>query len=57
MQQALQLMRGVVESGEPVDRPDLLASIKDIIELMGYREMRDRETKLLHLKAPASVST
>jgi hypothetical protein len=38
MRQALALMMGVVESGEPVDRPDLLVGIEDIMALMGYEE-------------------
>jgi len=49
MQRTLQLMREVVETGEPVDRPDLLVSIEDIMELMGYKEMRAREARLLDL--------
>ena len=47
MQQALALMRGVMETGEPIDRPDLLASIEDIMQLMGYDQMRALEAKLL----------
>ena len=47
MQQALALMRGVIETGEPIDRPDLLASIEDIMQLMGYDQMRALEGKLL----------
>ena len=47
MQQALTLMRGVMETGEPIDRPDLLASIEDIMQLMGYDEMRALEGQLL----------
>lgn len=49
MQQALELMRGVIETGEPIDRPDLLASIEDIMTLMDYDAMRQREARLLHL--------
>lgn len=55
MSQALELMRGVVETGVPVDRPDLLASIEDIMALMGYDEMRAREAKLLRTDAPVSA--
>ncbi len=47
MRQALQLMKGVAETGEPIDRPDILASIEDIMELMGYEEMRAREAVLM----------
>jgi 2-methylisocitrate lyase-like PEP mutase family enzyme len=54
MRQALDLMREVVETGEPIDRPDLLASIEDIMQLMGYEEMRAREAKLLHTGAPVA---
>lgn len=48
MRQALDLMRTVIDTGVPIDRPDLLASIEDIMELMGYDEMRQREARLLH---------
>lgn len=47
MQTALSLMREVVESGQPIDRPDLLAGIEDITKLMGYEEMRALESRLL----------
>jgi 2-methylisocitrate lyase-like PEP mutase family enzyme len=53
MQQALALMLGVIETGEPIDRPDLLASIEDIMALMGYDEMRAREEKLMRIDADA----
>lgn len=53
MQQALQLMRGVIETGEPIDRPDVLASIEEIMELMGYAGMREREDKLMRFDASA----
>lgn len=57
MQQALQLMRGVVETGEAIDRPDLLASIEDIMALMGYEQMREREAKLMHFDAQADIGS
>jgi 2-methylisocitrate lyase-like PEP mutase family enzyme len=57
MQQALQLMRQVVETGEPVDRPDLLASIEEIMELMGYAGLREREAKLMHFDAQADLGS
>ncbi|MCC7041440.1 MAG: isocitrate lyase/PEP mutase family protein [Burkholderiales bacterium] len=47
MTTALALMRGVVESGEPIDRPDLLAGIDEIMALMGYDDMRALEARLL----------
>lgn len=47
MTTALSLMRGVMESGQPVDRPDLLAGIEDIMQLMDYDNMRALEARLL----------
>lgn len=47
MTTALALMRGVMESGEPIDRPDLLAGIEDIMQLMDYDNMRALEARLL----------
>jgi hypothetical protein len=37
----------VVETGEPIDRPDLLAGIEDIMQLMGYAQMRALESRLV----------
>ncbi len=48
MQQALELFRQVVETGEPIDRPDLLVGIEDIMKLMGYEQMRALEERLVH---------
>lgn len=48
MQQALELFRQVVETGEPIDRPDLLVGIEDIMQLMGYEQMRALEARLVH---------
>jgi len=50
MTTALSLMRGVMESGQPVDRPDLLAGIEDIMQLMDYDNMRALEARLLGLE-------
>lgn len=47
MTTALALMRGVMETGEPIDRPDLLAGIEDIMQLMDYDDMRALEARLL----------
>jgi len=47
MEIALQLMRQSVETGVPVDRPELLASIDDIMQLMGYEGMRKLEVQLV----------
>ena len=44
---ALSLMRQSVETGIPVDRPDLLAGIDDIMKLMGYDAMRELEARLV----------
>lgn len=49
MQQALAIMREVMETDEPVNREDLLASIEDIMKLMGYDEMRALERQLTTL--------
>ena len=47
MSAALELMRQVIETGESIDRPDLLAGIDDIMALMGYGEARALEQRLL----------
>lgn len=47
MEIALQLMRQSVETGVPIDRPDLLAGIEDIMKLMGYDGMRALEAQLV----------
>lgn len=49
MRQALQVMQGVIASGEPADRPDLLVGIEDIMQLMGYEQMRAMEKHLTTL--------
>ncbi|WP_454696672.1 isocitrate lyase/PEP mutase family protein [Achromobacter aegrifaciens] len=49
MRQALQVMQGVIASGEPADRPDLLVGIEDIMQLMGYEQMRAMERRLTTL--------
>lgn len=46
MAQALEVMQEVIRTGEPADRPDLLAGIDDIMKLMGYSEMRELEARL-----------
>ncbi|MDQ2067931.1 isocitrate lyase/PEP mutase family protein [Xinfangfangia sp. CPCC 101601] len=43
----LKEMKTVIETGVPVDRPDLLASIEDIWSLMGFDEAQELERKLL----------
>lgn len=49
MRQALQVMQGVIASGQPADRPDLLVGIEDIMQLMGYEQMRAMEKRLTTL--------
>ncbi|QVQ26361.1 isocitrate lyase/PEP mutase family protein [Achromobacter deleyi] len=51
MRQALQVMQGVIASGVPADRPDLLVGIEDIMQLMGYEQMREMEKRLTTLDA------
>lgn len=47
MTTALSIMREVAETGKPVDRTDLLASIEDIWGLMGFAEATALEKRLL----------
>ncbi len=47
MQRALQVMREVVETGLPQNRPDLLAGIDDIWTLMDFAGARALEERLL----------
>lgn len=54
MRNALTVLNEVVASGTMVDRPDLLASIEDIWSLMGLRETRELEKRLLTVKNFAS---
>jgi len=51
MQTALEVMRGVIETGETVDRPDLLASIDEIWALMDYEAVATLEARLLTVAA------
>jgi 2-methylisocitrate lyase-like PEP mutase family enzyme len=46
MTQALAVMKDVIASGKPTDRPDLLVGIEDIMKVMGYEQMRALEKKL-----------
>jgi 2-methylisocitrate lyase-like PEP mutase family enzyme len=43
MRKALEVMKQSIDSGEAVDRPDLLASMEDITELMGYPRIAELE--------------
>src|SRR5258708_33751345 len=47
MTKALDAMKGVIATGEPVDRPDLAVGIEDIMRLMDYDAMRELERRLL----------
>ena len=49
MRAALETMKEVIATGQPVDRPDQAVGIEDIMELMGYEQMRALEKKLLTL--------
>ncbi|WP_156414141.1 oxaloacetate decarboxylase [Bordetella sp. N] len=49
MQQALGVMKEVISTGVPVDRPDLVVGIEDIMNVMGYTEMRALEKQLTTL--------
>jgi 2-methylisocitrate lyase-like PEP mutase family enzyme len=47
MTRALEVMRDVIATGEPADRPDLLVDIDAIMRLMDYDAMRELERRLL----------
>lgn len=47
MQEALSVMRGVMETGVPADRSDLLVGIDEIWNLMGFPAMQALEKQLL----------
>ena len=47
MQEALSVMRGVMETGIPADRSDLLVGIDEIWNLMGFPTMQALEKQLL----------
>jgi hypothetical protein len=47
MTTALELMRQVIETGEPIDRPDLLVGIDDIMALMDDKGAQALEARLL----------
>jgi 2-methylisocitrate lyase-like PEP mutase family enzyme len=47
MSRALNCMKETIDTGVPVDRPDLAVGIDDIMKLMGYDEMRALERRLL----------
>jgi hypothetical protein len=47
MTQALEVMKDVIATGVPVDRPDLAVGIEDIMQLMDYDAMRELERRLL----------
>ncbi|WP_375590293.1 isocitrate lyase/PEP mutase family protein [Hoeflea alexandrii] len=51
MRTALHLMQEVIATGEPIDRPDLLVGIEEIMDLMDYDSARKLEAKLLTLEA------
>ena len=47
MTPALEVMKVVIASGEPADRPDLLVDIDAVMRLMDYDAMRELERRLL----------
>ena len=47
MREALQLMQGTIQSGEVIDRPDLLVGIEEIMTLVGDDEVAKLEAKFL----------
>lgn len=47
MSNALEMMKQVIATGEPVDHPEMVAGIDEITALMGYSEMRALEARLL----------
>ena len=47
MQEALKVMRGVMETGVSADRPDLLVGIEEIWGLMGFPALQALEKQLL----------
>ena len=51
MTRALEVMKEVIASGEPADRPDLLVDIDAIMRLMDYDAMRELERRLLTVAA------
>ncbi len=47
MRRALEAMQACIASGELVDRPDLVASMQDIADLVGYERVSELERSLL----------
>jgi 2-methylisocitrate lyase-like PEP mutase family enzyme len=47
MSEALTILQRGIETGEPMERPDLVASIEEIMNLMDYDTMRALERRLL----------
>jgi 2-methylisocitrate lyase-like PEP mutase family enzyme len=47
MSRALEVMKEVMATGVPVDRPDLAVGIEDIMQLMDYDNMRELERRRL----------
>jgi hypothetical protein len=53
MRKALEVMRECMETGELVDRPDLLEGMEDITRLMGYARVTKLENELLEAESLA----
>ena len=54
MRDALTVMRTVMETGVPADRPDLLVGIEEIWNLMGFPALQELEKQLLTVDSYAS---
>jgi 2-methylisocitrate lyase-like PEP mutase family enzyme len=54
MRGALALLGQVIETGQVVDRPDLLMSFEDLHELTGIEDIRDLERRFLVGERPAA---
>jgi 2-methylisocitrate lyase-like PEP mutase family enzyme len=47
MTRAIEALKEVMATGEPVDRPDLVVGIEDMMQLMDWDQMRELERRLL----------
>nr|WP_249731354.1 isocitrate lyase/PEP mutase family protein [Chelatococcus sp. HY11] len=54
MKSALSVMRSVVDTGQAVDRPDLLVGIEEIWSLMGFPQIQELERRLLSMATLSS---
>jgi 2-methylisocitrate lyase-like PEP mutase family enzyme len=47
MKKALEVMKQCIDTGEAADRPDLLISMEELTDLVGYRRISKMEQELL----------